>query len=119
MDSGCLVNASKNATIESKRIAIDEGGVHVAAVNGGNILHIRIFRKLWSFHWAVKSREKSNEIKEIPKLLKKLDISNCVISIDAIVCQKPIVKEIVEQKGYYCLVVKTNQQIRQSKRETI
>lgn len=116
MDSECFVNASKNATIESKRIAIDEGGVHVAAVNGGNILHIRIFRKLWSFHWAVK---KSNEIKEIPKLLKKLDISNCVISIEAIGCQKPIAKQIVEQKGDYCLVVKTNQQIRQSKRETI
>lgn len=59
----------------------------------------------------LKVGEKTNEIKEIPKLLKKLDISKCVITIDAIACQKEIVKQIVEQKGHYCLTVKTNQAI--------
>ncbi len=59
----------------------------------------------------LKVGEKTNEIKEIPKLLKKLDISKCVITIDAIACQKEIAKQIVEQKGHYCLTVKTNQAI--------
>ena len=59
----------------------------------------------------LKVGEKTNEIKEIPKLLKKLDISKCVITIDAIGCQKEIAKQIVEQKGHYCLALKTNQAI--------
>lgn len=50
-------------------------------------------------------------MKEIPKLLKELDIIDCMITIDAIGCQKQIAKQIVEQKGYYCLAVKTNQAI--------
>jgi len=59
----------------------------------------------------LKVGEKTNEIKEIPKLLKKLDISKCVITIDAIACQKEIAKQIVAQKGHYCLALKTNQAI--------
>lgn len=45
----------------------------------------------------LKVEEKTHEIKEIPKLLKELDITDCVITIDAIVCQK----QIVEKKGHY------------------
>ena len=40
-----------------------------------------------------------------------MDIKNCVITIDAIGCQKQIAKQIIEQNGHYCLAVKANQQI--------
>ena len=52
---------------------------------------------------------KSNEITAIPKLLDLLDLKGCIVSIDAIGCQKDIAKKIVEQGGDYILQVKENQ----------
>ncbi len=52
---------------------------------------------------------KSNEITAIPRLLKLLDITDSVVTIDAIGCQKSIAKQIVEQQGHYVLQVKDNQ----------
>lgn len=55
----------------------------------------------------LKVGEKTNEIKGIPKLLKELDVTDSVVTINAIDCQK----QAVEQNGHYCLAVKTNQAI--------
>ncbi|WCN08006.1 ISAs1 family transposase [Marinomonas mediterranea] len=52
----------------------------------------------------------SNEITAIPKLLKLLDVKDCLISIDAMGCQKEIVKSILKGKGNYLLAVKGNQE---------
>ncbi len=57
----------------------------------------------------VATEEKSNEITAIPQLLKMLDITDSVITIDAMGCQKAIAKQIVQQKGHYVLQVKKNQ----------
>lgn len=43
--------------------------------------------------------------------MKELDITNCVITINAIGCQKQITEQIIDQKGHYCLAVNTNQAI--------
>ena len=56
----------------------------------------------------VSTEEKSNEITAIPRLLKMLDITDSVITIDAMGCQKAIAKQIVSQKGHYVLQVKKN-----------
>lgn len=53
--------------------------------------------------------EKSNEITAIPKLLKLLEISGCIVTIDAIGTQTKITKTIIEQNGDYLLAVKENQ----------
>lgn len=53
---------------------------------------------------------KSNEITAIPQLMKMLDISDSVVTIDAMGCQKAIARQIVEQDGHYVLQVKGNQQ---------
>jgi predicted transposase YbfD/YdcC len=53
---------------------------------------------------------KSNEITAIPKLLKMLDITDAVITIDAMGCQKAIAQQIVQQQGHYVLQVKGNQE---------
>jgi predicted transposase YbfD/YdcC len=53
--------------------------------------------------------EKSNEITAIPELLEMLEIAGCIITIDAMGCQKEIAKQITDQKGDYVLAVKENQ----------
>lgn len=53
--------------------------------------------------------DKSNEIEALPKLLKEIDITDSVATIDAMGCQKHIAKQIKEQNGHYLLAVKNNQ----------
>lgn len=56
----------------------------------------------------VECEEKSNEITAIPELLKILDLKGCIVTIDAMGCQKEIVKEIVEKKADYVISLKGN-----------
>ena len=53
--------------------------------------------------------EKSNEITAIPKLLKMLEISGSLVTIDAMGCQTEIAKTIIDSKADYVLAVKKNQ----------
>lgn len=57
----------------------------------------------------IKTDEKSNEIKAIPELIKLLDISGALISIDVMGCQVSIVHQIREEDGDYLFGVKENQ----------
>ena len=54
--------------------------------------------------------EKTNEIKAIPELLKKLAIEGCTVTIDAMGTQKKIAKQIMDKKADYILQVKGNQE---------
>lgn len=53
--------------------------------------------------------DKSNEITAIPKLLSMLELSGCIVTIDAIGCQKEIAQKIVERGADYTLSLKQNQ----------
>ena len=53
--------------------------------------------------------QRSSEIRAIPKLLNLLDISGCIITIDAIGTQTKIAAQIIDQKADYLLPVKENQ----------
>lgn len=53
---------------------------------------------------------KSNEITAIPKLLEMLEIKGCLVTIDAMGCQKDIAAKIREQEAHYMLAVKGNQE---------
>lgn len=57
----------------------------------------------------VKVDSKSNEITAIPKLLEVLDISGCIVTIDAMGAQTAIAKQIIEQGADYILSLKGNQ----------
>jgi predicted transposase YbfD/YdcC len=57
----------------------------------------------------VKVDSKSNEITAIPKLLEVLDISGCIVTIDAMGAQTAIATQIVEQGADYILSLKGNQ----------
>jgi len=52
---------------------------------------------------------KSNEITAIPELLRLLDVTGCLITIDAIGCQTEIARVIRDEKADYLLRVKDNQ----------
>ncbi len=52
---------------------------------------------------------KSNEITAIPQLLKILELSGALVTIDAMGCQTEIAKQIVDAGADYVLAVKGNQ----------
>jgi predicted transposase YbfD/YdcC len=58
----------------------------------------------------LKTAEKSNEITAIPELLNILKLKNCIVTIDAMGCQKNITKKIIEQKADYVIGLKANQE---------
>ena len=56
----------------------------------------------------VRTAEKSNEITAIPELLQLLDIEGCIVTIDAMGCQKAITQSITEAQADYVLNLKSN-----------
>lgn len=57
----------------------------------------------------MKTKEKSNEITAIPELLTVLEIEGCIVTIDAMGCQKEIAKTIIDKGADYVLGLKGNQ----------
>jgi predicted transposase YbfD/YdcC len=57
----------------------------------------------------VATEEKSNEITAIPLLLEQIDLTNALITIDAMGCQKEIACDIVDGGGDFVISVKDNQ----------
>ena len=69
--------------------------------------------------WALSSRlvlaqakveAKSNEITAVPALLSLLDLTGCIVTADAMICQRAIAAQIVQQGGDYVLALKGNQE---------
>lgn len=56
----------------------------------------------------VKTAKKSNEITAIPELLDALLLKGCLVTIDAMGCQKAIAAKIIERGADYALMVKNN-----------
>ncbi len=57
-----------------------------------------------------KVNDKSNEITAIPELIKLLELRGCLITIDAMGCQREIAQTIVDAGADYLLAVKGNQE---------
>ena len=57
----------------------------------------------------VKVSDQSNEMTAIPKLLNTLDVSDCIVTIDAMGAQKEIAQQIIGQDADYVLSLKGNQ----------
>jgi predicted transposase YbfD/YdcC len=57
----------------------------------------------------VKTKEKSNEIRAIPELLRVLALEGCIVTIDAMGCQKEIAKTIIAKGADYVFGLKGNQ----------
>ena len=55
--------------------------------------------------------DKSNEIDALGPLLGQLDLTEAVVSIDAMGCQTTVAQQIINQKGHYLLALKANQEV--------
>jgi len=56
----------------------------------------------------LKVADKSNEITAVPELLRVLELSGCIVTTDAMGCQKKITTGIVEADADYVLALKGN-----------
>lgn len=113
------------AWLQDKRPTAPDGPSvdHVVAIDGKTLR--RTFdrrRGLGALHlvsaWAtshgitlgqVAVEDKSNEITAIPHLIDLLDLKGCVVTIDAMGCQKEIAAKIVGKEADYVLAAKENQ----------
>lgn len=57
----------------------------------------------------LKVADKSNEISAVPELLRVLELGGCIVTMDAMGCQKTIAREIIEADADYVLALKGNQ----------
>lgn len=77
-----------------------------------NVIHMV---SAWANHTGVvlgqlRVDEKSNEISAVPKLLDCIDVKDCVITSDAMSCQKKTVRKITEHECDYVICLKGNQE---------
>jgi len=52
--------------------------------------------------------EKTNEIQAVPTLLRVLELAGCIVTIDAMGCQRSIAREVIEADADYVLALKGN-----------
>jgi predicted transposase YbfD/YdcC len=57
----------------------------------------------------VAAGDKSNEITAIPQLIDLLDLKGCIVTIDAMGCQRDIAAKVVAKEAGYVLALKENQ----------
>lgn len=96
---------------DGKIIAIDGKRVRGSYGNGKSAIHmVGAFAAESGIALAqVKTEDKSNEITAIPELLDGLLLKGCIVTLDAMGCQKAIVKKITEKGGDYVISLKGNQ----------
>lgn len=56
----------------------------------------------------LKVADKSNEITAVPELLRALELRGCLVTTDAMGCQKKIAKQIIDSGADYVLALKGN-----------
>jgi predicted transposase YbfD/YdcC len=56
----------------------------------------------------VKTADKSNEITAVPELIRALELAGCIVTVDALNCQKNIAKEVSEADADYVMTLKAN-----------
>ena len=92
-------------------VALDGKSVR-RALNAGE--DFRVIVSAWATESGLllgqrKVRDKSNEITVVPELLRALELAGCIVTADAMHCQKNIAKEIIEADADYVLALKGNQ----------
>ena len=104
------------------RICAATGGQQVVAMDGkklrrsGDSIHEK--DGIWMVNaWAVENHlflgqkkvdDKSNEITTIPDLLAQLDLTGCVVTLDALNTQTAMAQQIITAQADYILAVKVN-----------
>lgn len=108
----CLISLTSRLRekVSGEIVAIDGKTHRAVEKNGGSPLHTlnawSVDNRLVLGQLAVE--EKSNEIVAAPQLIEMLDLKNCVVTADAMNCQKAIARKIIEKDADYVLAVKGN-----------
>ena len=102
---------SLRTAISEEIVAIDGKALRRAGNKGQPIKYIV---NAWAHEnglvlGQLKVADKSNEITAVPELLRALELAGCIVTLDAMGCQKRIAKEIVEADADYILALKGNQ----------
>lgn len=99
-------------TANREVVAVDGKSLRGSHQGGKGMLHL-------VSAWAVNSHlilgqrkvdDKSNEITAVPKLLEELYLKGCIVTVDAMGCQKEIAGQIIDQQADYVLALKANQE---------
>ena len=98
-----------------KQICVDGKTLRRSFVKGKSLSAIHMVNA-WSTGASLslgqlKPEGKSNEIKTVPKLLDKLNIKGCLVSTDAMSCQKKIAEKIISKEADYLFALKGNQEM--------
>ncbi len=111
----CLIESGKQflESLAEKQIVIDGkklcGANPTARGTQGDYLLNAFVSENHLLIGQVALKNKENEIPAYPILIDKLDITDAIVSIDAMGCQTSVVEKILEKKGHYFLAVKDNQ----------
>jgi predicted transposase YbfD/YdcC len=99
--------------VSGEIVAIDGKALRRAMSKGKGIPHIV---SAWSQQnrlvlGQLKVSEKSNEITAVPELLRVLELKDCIVTLDAMGCQKKIAEQIVQAGADYVLALKSNHEV--------
>ena len=109
----CFISWVKSIEIKTKGEIISIDGKTLCGSKDGEISAIHMVSA-----WAnanqlvlgqIRTEAKSNEITAIPTLLDLLELKGCIVTIDAMGCQKEIAKSIIEKEADYVFGLKGNQ----------
>ena len=104
---------------------VTPGGKEVIAIDGKTLkASANKGKELGALHlvsaWASHNRlvlaqtavdQKENEISAIPLILEMLELKGCIVTIDAMGCQKQIAQQILAAEGHFFLQLKGNHDI--------
>lgn len=99
------------AVVAEEIVALDGKALRRAAQGGQSP---RVIVSAWAAsHSLVLGQiavpDKTNEITAVPELLRVLELAGCIVTLDAMGCQKEIAQEIVAADADYVLALKGNQ----------
>lgn len=111
----CFINWIRSAieVTQGQVIAVDGKQLRRSYDTRSNKAAIHLV-SAWACHQGValgqiKVADKSNEIPAMPQLLELLDVSGCIVTIDAMGCQTDIAQTIVDSDADYVFALKANQ----------
>jgi predicted transposase YbfD/YdcC len=111
MDCFLAWTQSLRELIAGELVAVDGKTLRGSRMRGRGPIHLV---NVWAASnrlilGQLKVADHSNEITALPPLLRVLELTGCVVTVDALGCQKDVAKEIHEADADYVLALKGNQ----------
>jgi predicted transposase YbfD/YdcC len=111
MDCFLTWTQSLRETFADELVALDGKTLRRSRARGHGPIHLV---NVWASRnrlvlGQLKVADHSNEITALPELLRALELAGCVVTVDAMGCQKEVAKGIHEADAEYVLALKGNQ----------